>query len=302
MSYRPCSGIFDGNGKTVSGVNINSSENHVGFFGGTMNGAVIEDLTVEGTIKGGNYTGGIVGWNRDTLTISNCTSKVTVTGGADVGGIVGYAETVSANHAVLLDSCVNEGALSGSHRVGGMIGRLWQNASSGTAKIADCVNKATVTTSGGQAAGMLAWWAVSNGTEQSVTISDCTNTGAATGGNGAGGCILGFGEIKTTAALTIKNCDNLADDVNDKIQDVSYAAGIAGRFDMDAPLSLTVEDCTNTMSVSGATIAGIVSRIWFKTATAANSVLKVDNCVNTLSEGSRALWPAVRYIMKENAV
>ena len=243
-------GIFDGNGKTVSGVNINSSENHVGFFGGTMNGAVIEDLTVEGTIKGGNYTGGIVGWNRDTLTISNCTSKVTVIGGADVGGIVGYAETVSANHSVLLDSCVNEGALSGSGRVGGMIGRLWQNASSGTAKIADCVNNATVTTSGGQAAGMLAWWTASSGTAQSLTIGDCTNTGAATGGNGATAGIFGFGQIQAATALTIENCDNLADDVNDKIQDAAYAGGILARVDKNAPLSLTVSDCTNTMNVS----------------------------------------------------
>ena len=62
-SLYPFSGIFLGNNKKISGMVINRISDNVGLFGVTGNNSVIKDLTVDGTLRGGMYTGGIVGYN-----------------------------------------------------------------------------------------------------------------------------------------------------------------------------------------------------------------------------------------------
>ncbi len=70
------SGIFDGNGKTVT-VAINVAGNYVGLFGYTS-GATIKNLTVNGSVKGSKYVGGVVGYALNT-TIDNVTNNASVT-------------------------------------------------------------------------------------------------------------------------------------------------------------------------------------------------------------------------------
>ena len=116
---KPFMGTFDGNGKTISGLNINLPEtDYVGLFG-NVNSATIKGVKLDdSTITGKQCVGGIVsfGGNSET-TVENCavTSTVTVSATSiDVGGIVGLYATVRG--------CSSAAAVSGSQYVGGIIG------------------------------------------------------------------------------------------------------------------------------------------------------------------------------------
>lgn len=77
-------GIFDGNGNTISGLNITKCNSYAGLFGynkGTIkNVAVSGKIDADGTGSANNvaYIGGIVGYNAGT--ISNCRNMVAVNG------------------------------------------------------------------------------------------------------------------------------------------------------------------------------------------------------------------------------
>lgn len=163
----PFQGTFDGQGYTISGLNINvtdsSSSNttlYYGLFGyvekveNTENSGIIQDLAVKGTVSvttssgsSGNtvYVGGIVGYIDGTIqrccntTDSDSESdSVSGTGGCDeddnnydtvyVGGVAGYANTIQ--------NCYNTGnvSISGSSKksdshVGGVVGYVKEDNS-----------------------------------------------------------------------------------------------------------------------------------------------------------------------------
>lgn len=85
------SGHFNGNGYTISGVNIVNKGSHQGLFRYIQNGAVVENLNVKGIVTpsgSAKYIGGIVGENNGT--IINCSFDGDVSGESTVGGICGY--------------------------------------------------------------------------------------------------------------------------------------------------------------------------------------------------------------------
>ena len=136
-------GTFDGNGKTIRNLYINSTFMFEGFFGYAKNGC-IKNITFdnakvkntnkfgtgiltggfEGTIEnikilancsveGTENTGGIAGAGAGY--ISNCENRAMVNGTNNVGGIVGYGEGSLQNSA-------NYGDISGVAQVGNLIG------------------------------------------------------------------------------------------------------------------------------------------------------------------------------------
>ena len=119
-------GTFDGNKKTISGLNGQKA-----VFSGVCGGTV-KDLTVEGS----STRAGIAAWMVGGL-IEGCISRVRVIGTVTyVGGITGLT-TESAT----IKNCVNEGHISSSKgHLGGIVGH--QN--SGGDIIDSCVNKGTV--------------------------------------------------------------------------------------------------------------------------------------------------------------
>ena len=81
-------GDFNGAGHTVSGFSFTAKGSDQGFIRYLQAGAVVRDLTVEGTLTPGGSKSGlglIAGENSGT--ISGCTVSGTVTGDEDVGGI-----------------------------------------------------------------------------------------------------------------------------------------------------------------------------------------------------------------------
>lgn len=88
------SGTFDGNGHTISGLNISANDKHLGLFGYIGSGGTVTRLTVQGDVEytgtssSGYYAGGIAGQNDGT--IEYCISDVNVTGKGYCGGIAAY--------------------------------------------------------------------------------------------------------------------------------------------------------------------------------------------------------------------
>ncbi len=140
-------GTFDGNGKTIRNLYINSTIMFKGFFGYANSGSIknitfdnakvknthyngtgiltgaFEKCTIENiktlancSVEGTYNTGGIAG--TGTGNISNCENRAMVNGTNNVGGIVGYSPDDNT-----ISSCANYGAVTGTEsNVGGMVG------------------------------------------------------------------------------------------------------------------------------------------------------------------------------------
>jgi hypothetical protein len=124
-SAAPFTGILDGDGYTISGLDINDgSIPYLGLFSVIGDGGTVQNMTVDGTVIGAkNYIGAIAGTNKGT--IKNCINKVNVSGsttGQYVGGIVGSVEGTSTQSAKVT-GCVNVGNIEGKNYVGGIAGQ-----------------------------------------------------------------------------------------------------------------------------------------------------------------------------------
>lgn len=119
--YQSFSGEFDGNGHVISGLYINSNGDYQGLFGKVSGNAVVRNLTVKGSVCGGDCVGGVVGRN-DGGTIENCKSQVTVIGHSDYGGIVGYHELG------VISDCICTSKVKGNRIGGGIAGLVHKDA------------------------------------------------------------------------------------------------------------------------------------------------------------------------------
>lgn len=130
----PFNGTFDGNGHKVT-LNISQTSDYAGLFGYVGVNATVKNLTVDGSVTGANYCGGIAGVNGGL--IENCYNYAAVTvasaGGICFGGIAG--ENIG-----VITGCVNAGTMSANNNVGGITGKSYGERS----KIIGCVNFGTI--------------------------------------------------------------------------------------------------------------------------------------------------------------
>ena len=136
---REYAGTFDGAGYTVSGLAINHpDDNEQGFFRNIDRESTVKNLTVAGSVKGRDSTGGIAGNNNGTL--NACTNQVEVNGTYSTGGIAGH------NSGTLV-ACTNQATVKGDNSTGGIAGH-----NSGTLNA--CINQAAVTGTGSNTGGI----------------------------------------------------------------------------------------------------------------------------------------------------
>ncbi|MBP3632983.1 MAG: hypothetical protein J6J43_00220, partial [Oscillospiraceae bacterium] len=221
----PYSGTFNGNGYTISGLDIYYSnhsglasggneltnDTEIGLFG-VVDGATIKDLTVEGAIalsgRQGNSLaiGGVVAEAYD-LTITDVLSRVTITGNgnyqwgtfSNVGGVVGYAEGLT------MTRCANEAAhhvMGNGH--GGLVGKVG---------ISDA----------------------------QTVISESYNTGKIEGTMRVGGLVGILGGCTNEATpTTLTNCYSVAEvnvyrlnnnDISEELYNFTYHGGMIGYVD-----------------------------------------------------------------------
>ena len=184
-------GTFDGCGHTISGLSVNlTSSKGAGLFG-TVCGATIKNLKVEGNVSASNsaFVGGIVGRTQTSATIDSCS----------------FAGTVTSTKK------------SGAAGTAGIVGRV----SAGTVTITNCANTAAINGTSAIAAGILGY-----GGSNKVTIENCYNTGAISGQHYASG-ICGSSTIKEQTS-SIRNCYNSG--TITATNDGSYYAGITANF------------------------------------------------------------------------
>lgn len=181
------SGTFDGNGHTVT-LDITASTANVGLFSKLADGAVVKNVTVEGTVTGKKCVAGIAGYATDNVKIENCKNTASITGTKNVGGILGEAYNNEESISVGIKNCANEGAVNSTgSAIGGIVGKM-----EGQNSIIDCYNRGNITGFNnyagivGQSTGALV-----------ATIKNCYSVGAVTtygASTNAGYALIGGGK------------------------------------------------------------------------------------------------------------
>lgn len=170
------SGKLQGNGLKISNLFINrSAENNVGLFENLSSSGEIDSLTLESiNITGGQWTGGLVGFNSGTISYSHVTGSL-VGNGREIGGIAGNNNT--GGIIEYSSSGVKVEQTGGQQDTGGITGRN----QGGTIRYSFATDSVI---SNQQRTGGLAGANTSNG-----NITDSYATGHVVGTTSAGGLV-----------------------------------------------------------------------------------------------------------------
>lgn len=223
-NYYAFKGTFDGQGHIVNNISINNSSIDQGLFG-YINGAIIKNLTVKGSITGGNNTGGITGTFAGAATIENCENYATVKGVNNVGGIAGNISTTTAK---TINQCANFGEISGNNNVGGIVGYVYYKC-----LVSNSYNKVSVNASVSKAGGL-----VGSMEDSGAVLTNCYTTGTVSGkqkfapvvGNKSSGTVTNCYYLETVG--TDSNATSKPDDELKKL------AGTLGESFVTAPAGL----------------------------------------------------------------
>ena len=203
-SNKQYQGTFDGNGKTITNLYINESQDNMGFFGYTY-GGTIKNLTFEyaNVTNTNNYAGVLVGKASGGSTLQNIKISNTcqIKGGQYTGGIAGYLDGNAYN-------CVNCATVQGIQYIGGLCGYS-RTGNSMTA----CANYGNVTASSLRVGGLVGYF--SGG-----TIQDCANYGDVKGTDHVAGMA---GYVKNGKIQNVFSYGNIS--VTTKTQNVGMVFG-----------------------------------------------------------------------------
>lgn len=170
---KPFKGVYNGNGKKISGISFSSptAESGHGLFGTVSDGALIENLTIEGftstlaqdcqgafvgilsnatvdgcRLEGSNLTfsasqvGGIVGSVGNGAIVSGCSVSTSLeSSGNTVGGVVGNATLNAAGASILIDNCSFTGDVTGEYNIGGILAFVTATSGNGL-KVINCLS------------------------------------------------------------------------------------------------------------------------------------------------------------------
>jgi hypothetical protein len=188
-SMTPFSGVFDGNGHTISNFTYSTDGNDVGIFAYVAGDAAIKDLgIIAPNIDGGDRVGSLVA--RHYGTIINCYIEGgVVSGGTSVGGLVGSSLGE-------VSRCYSTATVIGQDCVGCLAGVTADPATLGgkpfgRGKITDCYSRGEVSGDIG-VGGLVGWnYVFPGGWGNSVPakITNCYAAGAVSGNSYVGGLI-----------------------------------------------------------------------------------------------------------------
>ena len=249
-------GDFNGAGHTVSGFSFTEKGSDQGFIRYLQAGAVVRDLTLEGTLTPGgskSSLGLIAGENSGT--ISGCTVSGTVTGDEDVGGIAGR-NTVTGR----ITGCVSQASVTGELHTGGIAGY-------NEGVIESCTGQGQVNITENENAmdtGGIAGYS-------SGTITGCVNHSAVgyqhTGYNTGG--------IAGRQKGIMENCQN-----HGVIQGRKDIGGIVGQFEPDTNL-IYGQDPTQALSDALGGLTPLLSQLTAQVSGAGSSVSEEVSAINT---------------------
>ena len=294
-------GIFDGNGKTISGLAITHNEafpggnqnkdSYAGLFGIIGKQGVVKNLTVSNSTvtASSQYAGAVVGLNYGIVENVKTDSSVSVVSNNDPSSIGGAGGVAGRNggYGTMLN-CENRASVVGKNMVGGIAG-------ANTGAISSSINYGSVS---GKIAGGIVGGSHYRNIEKNVThvpgrIAACQNLGAVSGSTYAGGIV---GE---NVDGSVNNCRN----------DGSVAGGTAGgvvgynyfdnysKYQSGNYTAVVLNSISTTNSVTGTTVGGVVGEMendatsgWFHAGHPEYSTVK--NCYydnQTLSKVKKAV-------------
>ncbi len=283
----PFSGHFDGAGFTISNITINSTANYKGLFGyvvgSSSDTAEVHDFTFSGSVTGGSYTGGIVGYANYTKMYNLVNNApVASTSYSYHGGVCGYSY-----QGCVFDSCTNTAAVSGSSYTGGITGYAYYGT-----KFENCTNTGAVTSTSSYIGGIVGYW-YPNSSVTAVRMYNCINRANVTGTYYTGGMAgyayyyakffncKNYGNVSSTSYGIggiagyhyyygiMENCENYGN-----VSGSYYVAGLAGyEYVGSSTASYRVYNCKNEGNVSGTSyyVGGLVGYGYYS---------KISNSIN----------------------
>ena len=286
-------GIFDGNGKTISGLKIvhNASYNsrtggnqdsYAGLFGVVGQQGYVKNITISNstvTAKS-QYAGTVVGLNYGVVEGATTTESVSVKSTedpADLGGVGGIAGR-NGGYGTMLN-CENHASVEGAELAGGIAG-------ANTGAISSSINYGSVkgNTAGGIVGGSHYRTIESNITHVPGRIATCQNLGAVNGSAFAGG-IVGYNKDGS-----VNNCRNdgpvaAATGSGVWFSTAGVAGGVVGYsvFDNDSRYSsgnytaVVLNSFSTTNSVTATVVGGVVGKVNNKNSKKA-AYSTVENC------------------------
>ena len=182
-------GIFDGQGYTISNLNINSTNPHVGLFG----------------FSTGNLT------IRNTIIDSSCSFESNYDQGFRVGGFIAYF--VGSKGGITIENSINMGSIyfsgitNNAIEIGGLVGESmgykFETLLTNSANYGPITYSGTVTSRDTSIGGLMG--SIDGGSGVSNSIQNCANYGQITvGGSSTNANIGGF--IGYNYYCTVKNC------------------------------------------------------------------------------------------------
>ena len=300
----PFRGVFNGNGKTLSGFDV-SCEN-AGLFGYT-DGAVISDLTVEGSFRATSYAGAVAAFAKDTV-IEGCNASALVYASSYTGGIAGYLESgkiafcTTTNEATVgsstgecvggiagfaggeITDCTNNAYTYGTKNIGGIAGYSTGAIISSTNTVAVNATKTNLGGIAGLTEGSVKYCKNTGkistndanagkvggiaGVTYNAVITECMNSGAVTATGSFAGGIAGY-----ATSTEITNCIVTAD----TSANGTYAGGIFG-FALEGKTEKCVTAASvtaknNTAGAVGAIAQGTVADCYYNSAEISKAVL-----------------------------
>lgn len=210
-------GTFDGDGHTISGLDVTSGNEYSGLFG--YLGGTVKNLSVEGEVTSStSWTGAIVGKMGISGSIISCTANATVIGKDKTGGIIGE------NRGGIVNGCVNHGKVRGTYKVGGIVGENFGG------KVTECGNYANVVSTtrniGIYGTGGIAGRSISTGSVvgKSFNKGDITSATEGTGG------VVGYCNAQ---GARVSSCYNTGNIVEHKAKygkktSLAYVGGVIG--------------------------------------------------------------------------
>lgn len=236
VGYGTCifSGIFDGNGMTISNIAYDESADKTatyrGLFGVVGSSGYVGNLTLDATnsIKAYQYVGGIAGSLYGT--IYGCDNYATV----DAAGSTGAAGiAANANAGARIVKCSNAGTITAKSGV--VAGILANSPASAAVEVDSCKNVAEISSTT-KVAGIVA--------SVSAIVTNCENSGVISGSSTIVGGIVGSALVPSA----IRKCSNSANLVASQ-----YVGGIVGQTTAHTgDIYMVIDSCYNTADIDGA--------------------------------------------------
>lgn len=131
-------GNFDGQDHKVTGLFINAAAARQGLFGIIGESGLVTNLTVDGTVSSSmTFVGGIVGWNKGT--VSKCVNLAAVTGTAPKSGNASKIGGIAGQNSGAILNCRNSGRVTALKQMGGIAGYQTDG------RVAGCYNDGAIT-------------------------------------------------------------------------------------------------------------------------------------------------------------